>query len=338
MCASAVADGLVQPPHGCHQVAVSQGVFLDLETVDQGDLDRTALRASLDQWQWHDFTDVGDIPARVRLADVVVTNKCRLDGSVMDQAPQLGLIALAATGTNNVDLAAASARGITVCNIRNYASAALAQHVITLMLNLLTAQPWYWQRVRHGEWSRARQFCLNDRTIRQARGLNFGVIGYGDLGRASGDLAASLGMNVLVAERKGHAPRAGRLPFEAVVECADVLSIHCPLSDESCGLIGVDELRSMKGDAILINTARGGIVDEVALAEALRRHQIGGAGIDTLTQEPPPVDHVLLAPDIPNLIVTPHNAWASQTARQVAMDQVARLIEAFKAGQPINRV
>ncbi len=233
---------------------------------------------------------------------------------------------------------AAAELGITVCNIRDYASDAVAQHTITLMLNLLTAQPWYWQSVRNGDWSRSRQFCLANRPIRQARGLNFGIIGYGVLGQATARLAAALGMNVLVAERKGDAARPGRVAFAEVIQEVDVLSIHCPLSAHTEGLIDSTVLSAMKPDAILINTSRGGIVTERDLADALRKGVIAGAAIDTLSIEPPPPDHVLLQPDIPNLIVTPHNAWASRTARQAAMDQVAKVISAFVAGAAINRV
>ncbi len=317
---------------------LKSGVFLDLETVDGGDLDRSRLQASLTQWHWHEFSQPEAIPQRIAAADVVVSNKCALDRAAMEQAPQLQLIALAATGSNNVDLDAATAFGITVCNIRDYATDAVAQHTITLMLNLLTGQPWYWQRVREGAWSDARQFCLNDRPIRQARGLAFGVIGYGVLGRAAGDLAKGLGMEVLVAERRGDPPRAGRLSFEEVIARADVLSIHCPLSAATRGLIDRQVLRAMKKDALLINTARGGIVAEQDLADALRSGEIAGAAVDTLSQEPPPSGHVLLAADIPNLIVTPHNAWASRTARQAAVDQLADVISAFAAGQILNQV
>ena len=314
------------------------GVFLDLETVDSGDLDRRALQASLGQWQWHAFTEPGDVAQRIADAEVMISNKVVVNGSAMAQAKQLKLIALAATGTNNVDLQAAARLGITVCNIRDYATHAVAQHTITLMLNLLTGQPWYWQSVREGAWSNARQFCLNNRPIRQARGLSFGVIGHGVLGRAAGELAVSMGMKLLVAERRGAIPRDRRLAFEEVIARADVLSVHCPLNDETRGLINREVLRAMKPEALLVNTARGGIVVEQDLADALRLGEIAGAGIDTLSQEPPPGSHVLLANDIPNLIVTPHNAWASRTARQAALDQLADVIAAFAAGTVINRV
>lgn len=317
---------------------LQKGVFLDLETVDGGDLDRSDLSACLLHWDWHDFSEPQLIAGRIQEADLVVTNKCVLDRVALRSAGNLKLIALAATGTNNVDLDTASEQGITVCNIRDYASSAVAQHVITLMLNLLTAQPWYWQSVRHGAWSNSRQFCLNDRPIREFRGLDFGVIGYGVLGRATAKLAGSMGMNVLVAERKGCVTREGRVSFENTVRQADVLSIHCPLTAETSGLIDREVMRTMKPDALLINTARGGIIKEEHLVEALHEGLIGGAGVDTLSQEPPPADHLLLAANLPNLIVTPHNAWASRTARQSAVDQLTDLIRAFMVGEPINKV
>lgn len=319
-------------------VQLRKGVFLDLETVDRGDLDRHGLAASLSRWDWHAYTDSADLPRRIRDAEVVVTNKCPLQREVLAAAPQLKLVAVAATGTNNVDLAAARALGITVCNIRDYCSEAVAQHVVTLALNLLTGQPWYNDRVRRGEWSIARQFCLLERPIRQARGLEFGIIGFGSLGRAVAAKARALGMKVLIAERRGQAPRSDRLPFEEVLRRADVLSFHCPLSDETRNLIGRDQLRLMKTDALLINTARGGIVNERDLADGLREGLIAGAGVDTLGQEPPPVDHPLLAEDIPNLLVTPHNAWATNSARQAALDQLADVVRAFGDGVPINVV
>jgi len=319
-------------------MALAKGVFLDLETVDRGDLDRGGLEASLPRWDWHAWTDGPDIACRIGDADVVITNKCRLDRSVLSGAARLRLVAVAATGTNNIDLEAARAARVTVCNIRDYCNEAVAQHTMTLMLNLLTGQPWYRDRVRHGDWSASRQFCLQDRPIREARGLDFGVIGYGGLGRAVASKAAALGLNILVAERKGRPLRAGRRAFEEVLQRADVLSIHCPLTAATQNLLGPGELRLMKRGAILINTARGGIVDEQALADSLRAGIIGGAGVDTLSVEPPPPDHPLLATDIPNLLVTPHNAWASRSARQAALDQLAAIVTGFAAGDPLNVV
>jgi len=319
-------------------MGLAKGVFLDLETVDRGDLDRRSLEATLPRWDWHASSGGAEIADRIGTADVIVTNKCRLDRRIIEQAGRLQLIALAATGTNNVDLEAAGEAGVTVCNIRDYCTESLAQHTVTLMLNLLTGQPWYRDRVRQGDWSASRQFCLQDRPIREARGLLFGVIGHGSLGQAVAAKAEALGLEVLVAEHRGRSPRRGRLAFEEVLQRADVLSIHCPLNEATRNLIGHDELRRMKPDAILINTARGGIVDEQALADGLRAGVLGGAGVDTLSQEPPPPDHPLLAADIPNLLLTPHNAWASRSARQAALDQLASVIAGFVRGRPINVV
>ena len=314
------------------------GVFLDIATVDSGDLDRGRLGASLEHWDWHERTEPGLIAERAHGADALLANKCAIDRAVIESCARLRVIALAATGTDNVDLQAASERGVAVCNIRDYCTESVAQHVITLMLSLLTGLPWYWQDVRRGAWSRAEQFCLKERPIRGARGLRFAVIGYGTLGRRSAELAAALGMEVLVAERRGATVREGRHSFEDVISRADVLSVHCPLTDETRGLINTDVLRAMKDDALLINTARGRVIEAEDLAEALRAGEIAGAGIDTLSVEPPPADHPLLAADIPNLIVTPHNAWASRKARQAALDHLARVIEAFQAGAPVNVV
>ena len=317
---------------------LQKGVFLDLETVDNGDLDLGRLSSCLEDWDWHAFSEPQQITGRIRTADVAISNKCVLDRAAMESAGNLQLIALAATGTNNVDLEAASALGITVCNIRDYATNSVAQHAITLMLNLLTAQPWYWQSVRKGAWSDSRQFSLNDRPIGEFRGLNFGVIGYGVLGRATANLAEAMGMNVLIAEHKGRAVRGGRVSFDEFIQQTDVLSIHCPLTDETRGLINRKVLQAMKPGALLINTARGAVINERDLADCLREGIIAGAGVDVLSEEPPPPSHPLLANDIPNLIVTPHNAWASRTARQAAVDQLAELIRAFAAGETLNKV
>ena len=319
-------------------MTLTQGVFLDLETIDRGDVDRSGLESGLPAWDWHAFSGDAAIPGRIGEAQVVISNKCPLNRAALSGAKELQLVAIAATGTNIVDLEVARDFGVTVCNIRDYCSEAVGQHVITLMLNLLTGQPWYRDQVRQGDWHDARQFCLLGRPIREAKGLDFGVIGYGSLGRAAVDKARALGMKPLVAERRGQAPRPGRLAFEEVLQRADVLSLHCPLNEQTRNLIGRDELYAMKADAILINTARGGIVNERDLAEALRAGDIAGAGVDTLAEEPPPVGHPLLAPDIPTLRITPHNAWARRAARQAALEQLAAVVKGFAEGRPLNVV
>lgn len=319
-------------------MTVARGVFLDLGSVDNGDLDTRALDRSLPGWQWFDFTRPDEISARVQSADVVVTNKCVLDRQLLLQAENLKLIAIAATGTNVVDLEAAAERGITVCNVRDYATRSVAQHVITLILNLVTAQPFYARRVRQGQWCISQQFSLHDQPIRELHELQLGIVGYGVLGQAVARLARALDMTVLVAEHRGHEPRPDRLRFEDMLGAADVISIHCPLNEETTGLFNRHTMQAMKPGAVLVNTARGGIVVEQDLADALRAGELAGAGVDTLTTEPPPPDHPLLAADIPNLIITPHNAWASRVARQACIDQVTRAISAYKQFRPFNRV
>jgi glycerate dehydrogenase len=319
-------------------VLLNRGVFLDLGSVDNSDLNREPLSRLLPDWQWHDATTPEECPARVAEADVVISNKVVLDRETMKQAPGLRLIVAAATGANNIDLDAARALGIMVCNCRDYATEAVTQHTLALILNLLTGQLFYADRVRAGDWSNAPHFTLFDRPVRQAHGLNLGIIGFGVLGRSVAERARCLGMNVLVAERKGRPPRGDRHAFRDVVAHADVISIHCPLTEETEGLFHREVMERMKPGALLINTSRGGIINEADLADCLREGVLAGAGIDVLSVEPPPPDHPLLASDIPNLILTPHNAWASRTARQALIDQLARVIHAFERDQPINRV
>ncbi len=314
------------------------GVFLDLATVDNGELRLDALDRILPEWRRHDLTAPGETAERLSGADIAITNKVRIGAAELDAAPELKLVAIAATGADNVDLAAARERGVVVCNVRDYCSGSVAQHVMAMVLNLVTRQTFYVGRARSGEWSSSGMFSLHDQPIRELSQLSLGVIGYGTLGRAVATLARAMGMNILVGERRGRSPRPSRLAFKDLVRSADVLTLHCPLTPETRHMIDADVLRDMKKRAILVNTARGGIVDEAALADALRSGEIAGAGVDTLSQEPPPPDHPLLADDIPNLVLTPHNAWASVTARQALVDQLVTVIRAFERGTPMNRL
>ena len=317
---------------------ISQGVFLDLGSVDNGDLDTRKLDRSLPGWQWFDFTRADEVAERICKADVVVTNKCVLDRKSLALAGNLKLIAIAATGTNVVDLEAAAELGITVSNVRDYATRSVAQHVITLILNLVTAQPFYANRVMQGEWCNSQQFSMHDQPIRELHDLQLGIVGYGVLGQAVARFARAMDMNVLVAEHRGCDPRPDRLRFRDLLKTADVISIHCPLNEQTEGMFDQSAFRAMKRSAVLVNAARGGIVVEQDLADALRAGEIAAAGVDTLSTEPPPIDHPLLTADIPNLIVTPHNAWASRAARQACLDQLATVINTFDHALPINRV
>jgi glycerate dehydrogenase len=283
-------------------------------------------------------TQPEQVPERIEAAQVVISNKVLLDAETLGSAQALKLICVAATGTNNVDLPAAAALGIPVCNVRDYATPAVAQHVFALILALTTRLLDYRQAVAAGAWGQARQFCLLDFPIRELTGKTFGVIGYGVLGKAVAHLAEAFGMEVLIAQRPGGPATAGRVPVAELLPQVDILSLHCPLTEQTRGLIGAAELAAMRRDALLINTARGGLVDEAALADALRRGTIGGAGFDVLTVEPPRGGNPLLADDIPNLIVTPHTAWASREARQRMVAELAANITSFAAGTPRNQV
>jgi len=314
------------------------GVLLDLATIDQGDLDLSPLDRACGAWRRYPQTEPPHILEHLGDAQIAVTNKVALDRAVLTSAPSLRLICIAATGTNHVDLNAAREQGIAVANVVRYATPAVVQHVFALILALTTRLPEYHRAVASGAWQQHERFCLMDYPIRELAGRTLGILGYGELGQAVARVAEAFGMQVLVAQRPGGETREGRVALEQLLPQVDVLSLHCPLTDTTRGLIGARELELMRHDALLINTARGGIVDESALAEALRLGVIGGAGIDVLSTEPPRGGNPLLTPGIPNLIVTPHIAWASREARQRVVEEIAGNIEAFLAGIARNRV
>lgn len=315
-----------------------RGVFLDRLTLDRGDIDFTPLVAVLPEWTFHDFSAEAEVAERIAEASVAVSNKVMLNAEALRQARALKLICISATGTNNVDLVAARALGITVCNVRSYATASVVEHVFALMLALTRRLPAYAATVTEGAWQRSERFALLDFPIAELHGKTLGIVGYGELGRAVARVAEAFGMRVLVAARAHAASGPGRLPLHALLPQVDVLSLHVPLTAETTDLIGAAELALMKPGALLINTARGGIVNEPALVEALRAGRLGGAGVDVLTVEPPRGGHILLEANIPNLIVTPHIAWASGEARQRLVREVAANIAAFLQGTPRNVV
>lgn len=315
-----------------------RGVILDFDTLSRGDLDLKPLKAALDSLSVHAATPAEQTAARLAEADVAITNKVRFDAGLLDVLPRLRLICIAATGTDIIDLAAAEAHGIAVVNVRDYCTASVAQHVFGTVLNLTLRLEEYRRLVAAGAWQRSGRFNLLDFPSRELAGKTFGVIGFGTLGRATALLAAAFGMRVVVAEHRGAPLRSGRVPFETVLAEADVLSLHCPLTAATRGLIGPAELDRMKPDALLVNTSRGAVIDEAALAGALAAGRLGGAALDVLATEPPPADHPLLALDLPNLLITPHIAWAAREARQRALDEIVVNIEAFRRGDGRNRV
>ena len=318
---------------------MAKTVFLDTHSLDRDDLEWRALLEIAPELTQCPTTTPDQTIERIRDAAIVISNKVILDAPVLAQAPQLKLVCVAATGTNNVDLDYCQQHGITVCNVRDYATASVVQHTFTLILALSTRLLDYQKAIHRGDWSRSDQFCLLDFPIAELQGKTLGIIGHGVLGKAVADLAHAFGMSVLISNRPGsHDCPIGRTPFDSVIAESDIISLHCPLADNTRNLISARVLEKMQDHALLINTARGGLIDEKALAEALRNHTIGGAGLDVLSQEPPLEDHVLLSSDIPNLVSTPHPAWASQPSRQRLLNQLADNISAFLNGQPRNVV
>jgi glycerate dehydrogenase len=314
-------------------------VFLDTHSLDRNDLEWRSLLEITPQLARFPATAPDQTMDRIRDAEIIISNKVILDAPVLAQAHKLKLICVAATGTNNVDLDYCQQLGITVCNVRDYATASVVQHTFTLILALSTRLLDYQQAIHRGDWSRSDQFCLLDFPIAELQGKTLGIIGYGVLGKAVADLAHAFGMSVLISNRPGsHDCPLGRTPFDSVIAESDIISLHCPLADNTRKLISAQVLEKMQDHALLINTARGGLIDEDALAQALRNDTIGGAGLDVLSQEPPPENHILLSDNIPNLVITPHTAWASQPSRQRLLNQLADNICAFLNGQPRNVV
>ena len=312
--------------------------FLDLDSVDRDDLDLSKLNAVVDNWQWHGLVKEAELNEALASADVVVSNKVVLSDEQLSKARNLKLVCIAATGTNNIDLEAAARNNIAVCNVEGYATPSVVQHVFTLLLALTTRFNEYTSAVKQGAWSKSAFFCLLDYPIRELDGKTIGIVGYGHLGRAVAKVAETFGMKVMLARRNSEDQRPGRVALHDLLSEVDILSLHCPLTEETRGMIGADELALMKKDAVLINAARGGLVDEDALLDALKSQQIGGAGFDVLEKEPPPPGYPLLKADLPNLIITPHIAWASRESRQRLLDEIALNIEAFKAGELRNAV
>ena len=315
-----------------------RAVFLDFGTVSNGDLDPGPLERALPGIVIHERTPQADVPGRIAGFEAVLANKSVIDGAAIRANPSLKLVALTATGVDNVDLAAARESGVAVCNLRGYCTASVAQHVFALLLALTHRVADYQALVANGRWQEAGQFSVFPYPIRELHNRVLGIVGYGTLGKAVATIARAFGMRVEIVNRPGTATAEGRRDLDDLLPELDVLSLHCPLTEATRGLIGRDRLARMKPDAVLINTARGALVDARALADALKDKKLGGAGIDVLEREPPPPGHPLLDPSIPNLIVTPHVAWAAREARQRCLDELALNVLSFLSGGRRNRV
>ncbi len=314
-----------------------KGVFLDWATMGP-DLDVSRLRSLLSDLTIHDVTADDEVADRIADADCVLTNKIRISDELLRNARKLRYIGLTATGTDNIDLDAARRHGIAVANIRAYCSQSVAEHVFGCLLYLAHSLGRYADDVRAGAWRESAAFCLLSHPVRELSTMTLGIVGYGELGRTVARIAGAFGMTVIVSARPGQAASGERVAFDELLEQSDVISLHCPLTPETRGLFGRAEFAKMKNTAILINTARGGLVDSAALAEALGKGEIGAAAVDVLPQEPPVEGDPLLDYRGDNLIVTPHIAWATDRARQAAIDELAANLAAFQAGEKRNRV
>ena len=289
--------------------------------------------------EWVEYPEslADQVAERVRDATVIISNKLSLGEPQLAEAPNVKLIAIAATGSDCVDLEYCRRRGITVSNVRGYAASAVPEHVLMLVLALRRNLFAYRADVEAGKWQQSKQFCLLTHPLHDIRGSTIGIVGHGAIGKSMARLAEAVGMKVLLSERK-HAQetRPDRTPFAEVLKQSDVVTLHCPLTDETRDMFGAEEFALMKPNALLINTARGALIQDSALVDALQTQRIAGAAVDCLREEPPRDGSPLLDLHLPNLIVTPHVAWASDEAVQALADQVIDNIEAFVAGSPRN--
>ncbi len=320
------------------QAAPLRVVFLDRATLSP----QTRLRALPFDHHLETFerTLPGEVAQRIRHAGIVITNKAPITADALAQAPDLRMIAVAATGTDNIDLRACAARGIVVSNIQGYALNTVPEHTFALIFALRRSLVAYREAVRAGRWLESGQFCFFDFPIRNLAGSTLGIVGAGALGRATAAIGRALGLRVLFA---AHGNRAGAsddyVPFDTLLAQSDIISLHCPLTPATRHLIDAAAFARMTRRPLVINTARGGLVDEAALADALQSGQISGAGFDVASQEPLPAAHPFQAIlGHPGFILTPHVAWASDEAMQTLADQLIDNIVAFHSGEPRNIV
>ncbi len=310
-------------------------VFLDSATVI-ADVRRPVFAH---EWEEYPATTNEQVVARLQDATIAITNKVLLRRESLELLPKLKMVAVAATGTDNVDIEFCRERGIVVSNIRNYSVHTVPEHVFMLMLALRRNLLAFDTDLRKGEWQKSAQFCLFTHPVHDLHGSTLGIIGHGAIGKAVEQIALAFGMKVLFAEHKDTTEvRPDYTAFDTVLRTSDVITLHLPLNMQTRHLISTAEFALMQTHALLINTARGGLVDEMALLEALRSGRIAGAGFDVLAKEPPTAGHPLLDLDLPNFILTPHIAWSGRAAMQTLADQLIDNIEAFVAGTPHNRV
>ncbi len=315
-----------------------KAVFLDYATMGP-DLDLTALQGQFSELELFDDSGDDEIAARIKNAEFVFTNKICLTNELLSEAKELRFIGLTATGTDNIDLKTANEHGIAVANIRAYCTQSVVEHVMGTLLMLSHSLNRYDAAVKAGDWNEASQFCMLNYPIRQLSGKTLGIVGYGSLGQGVATAARAFGMKVIVAARPGATDVAtDRVAFDELLAISDVISLHCPLTDDTRNLMDETTIAAMKPGAMLINTARGPLVDAGALVAALRSGHIAAAAIDVLAQEPPVDGNPLLEYAGGNLVITPHIAWATDQARQNAIDELAANAAAFVRGEERNRI
>ncbi len=312
-------------------------VFLDKGSLDRGDVDFDSLKSNFATWVEYESTHSDDVCAHIKDADIIITNKVQITEAIMVSASQLKLICVAATGTNNIDISAARKLNIPVCNVTGYATHSVVQHVFSLILALTNNLINYHHLVSEGEWDKSKHFCLLNYSISELHGKTLGIIGYGELGKAVANAAQAFGLNILIAESLSGHHSSGRISLSALLQQSDIVSLHCPLTPQTSNLINKKSFKLMKPTSFLINAARGGIVNEVDLLEALKQKIIAGAALDVLSKEPPNAN-ILINAKLPNLIITPHIAWASSTSRQNLVDEIEKNIKAFIQGEERNLV
>ena len=313
---------------------------MNITVLDAASLANTSLDAlaQLGKLTCYDLTAKEQVVERCQDADIVISNKVVIDQHAMGKLTNLKLICVAATGTNNIDLVAAKEHNIAVTNVAGYSTPSVVQHTFTLITNLLGNTHRYINDCQQGLWQQSPMFCRLDYSFNEIAGKTLAIVGYGSLGKAVADVARAFGANVIISERKGQTPREGRVNFNDALTTADIISVHCPLTDETRNQIAAAELSMMKPSAIIINTARGGIINEADLADALANNIIAGAGVDVLSKEPAEQENPLALYKGANLLLTPHIAWASQESIVRLVNEIALNIQAFNQGETRNRL